>query len=124
MNNMKKTLLGVSLALTMSGCATIVGDSAQVVSINSKPDMAEVTITDERGANVHHGQTPVSVTLEKSDGSYFGGKTYNVHIEKAGYKPVTFALKASPNGWYIGGNLIFGGLIGWLIVDPFSGKMY
>jgi len=28
------------------------------------------------------------------------------------------------NGWYIAGNLVFGGLIGWFIVDPFGGKMY
>jgi hypothetical protein len=33
-------------------------------------------------------------------------------------------VTASPNGWYIAGNPIFGGLIGWFIVDPFNGKMY
>ena len=34
--------------------------------------------------------------------------------------PVT----ASPNGWYLFGNLMFGGLIGYFAVDPFSGNMY
>jgi hypothetical protein len=24
----------------------------------------------------------------------------------------------------VGGNIVFGGLIGWFLVDPFSGKMY
>jgi hypothetical protein len=28
------------------------------------------------------------------------------------------------NGWYIGGNLVFGGLVGWLIVDPLTGAMW
>lgn len=28
------------------------------------------------------------------------------------------------NGWYIGGNLLFGGVIGWLIVDPATGAMW
>ena len=33
-------------------------------------------------------------------------------------------LAAGANGWYIGGNIIFGGLIGWFIVDPRNGGMY
>ena len=33
-------------------------------------------------------------------------------------------LKATANGWYIAGNFVFGGLIGWFIVDPLTGKMY
>jgi hypothetical protein len=27
------------------------------------------------------------------------------------------------NGWYVG-NIVFGGLIGWLIVDPLTGAMW
>ena len=44
-------------------------------------------------------------------------------MEKDGYEPVTLPIKANANGWYIGGNLVFGGLIGWLAVDPFNGGM-
>lgn len=33
-------------------------------------------------------------------------------------------MTANPNGWYIAGNLVFGGLIGWFIVDLFNGKRY
>jgi hypothetical protein len=33
-------------------------------------------------------------------------------------------VTSHPNGWYIAGNLVFGGLIGWFIVDPFNGAMY
>ncbi|MGK5712924.1 hypothetical protein ACSNKO_18985, partial [Proteus mirabilis] len=64
------------------------------------------------------------VTLEKSTGSYFGKKQYEVTISKDGASPVTLPLKSNANGWYIGGNLLFGGLIGWFLVDPFNGGMY
>lgn len=32
--------------------------------------------------------------------------------------------ESDATAWYIGGNLLFGGLIGWLIVDPASGAMW
>ena len=64
------------------------------------------------------------MTLKKSDGSYLGGKTYNVLFEKDGFESRTVAITSAPNGWYIAGNLLFGGLIGWLIVDPLTGAMY
>lgn len=51
-------------------------------------------------------------------------KNYQVTLSKDGYSAVTLPIKASANGWYIGGNIVFGGLIGWLAVDPFNGGMY
>jgi len=33
-------------------------------------------------------------------------------------------LEGTPGGWYIGGNLLFGGGMGWLIVDPSTGAMW
>lgn len=116
-------VLGAAVCLA-SGCATIVGDSTQLVPINSTPSGAEIAITDETGSVVFKGVTPASATLHKSDGSYWGGKTYNVVVSKPGYHAQTIPLKASANVWYIGGNFIFGGLIGWFVVDPLNGKMY
>lgn len=118
------TAMIVSLFAGMSGCATIIGNPEQTVPINSTPDAATVVITDEKGVQVHKGSTPVSVTLQKSDGSYWGGKTYSVEIALDGYQTQTIPIKAGANGWYLGGNLIFGGLIGWFIVDPLNGDMY
>ncbi|MCM2973399.1 hypothetical protein [Larsenimonas suaedae] len=117
-------LVGTCAALTLTGCASIVGDSDQSVTINSTPSNANVVITDETAKRVFTGTTPTTVTLKKSDGSYFGGKTYHVELKKEGYAPRTVDLTTSANGWYIGGNILFGGLIGWLIVDPFNGGMY
>lgn len=108
----------------LSGCATIVGEPTQMLPIKSSPDGASVVITDETGAQVFKGTTPTSVTLSKSDGTYFGKKEYKAVIKKPGYATFELPIKSSANGWYIGGNLVFGGLIGYLIVDPLSGNMY
>lgn len=122
---MKRVIFLIALSATLlGGCATIVGDESQVVPISSTPSDASILITDEKGVEVFKGLTPTSVTLNKSDGTYWGGKTYQVEITKDGYKKQVIPITANPNGWYIGGNIIFGGLIGWFIVDPLNGAMY
>lgn len=108
----------------LSGCATIVGEPDQLVPVSSSPSAAQVVISDETGKEVYRGTTPASVTLEKSDGSYWGGKDYVVEISKDGYESQNITIESHANGWYIAGNLVFGGLIGWFIVDPLNGDMY
>lgn len=120
---MKKAFILTTL-LMLSACATIVGDKTQLINLKSTPSEAAITVTDEKGDAIFKGTTPTSVTLQKSDGSYFGGKTFVVTVEKPGYQEVKVTLDTKMNGWYVGGNLIFGGLIGWLILDPFTGAMY
>jgi hypothetical protein len=85
---MKKVIITAATALTLmlQGCATIVGDASQTMPITSTPSDAHISIKDEKGLDVYSGQTPTTVTLQKSDGSYFGGKHYTVVIEKDGYK--------------------------------------
>jgi hypothetical protein len=114
----------LSVAILVSGCATIMGHSTQLVPINSTPSDATILVTDEKGMDVFKGLTPTSVTLQKSDGSYWGKKSYSIRISKDGFETQTVQVTANANGWYIGGNIIFGGLIGWFIVDPLSGNMY
>lgn len=114
----------MAMALAAAGCATIVGDKTQLISVASTPDEADIDIKDEKGIAVFKGRTPATVTLDKSNGTYWGKKSYVVTIAKPGFQPQTVQLSASANGWYIGGNIIFGGLIGWFIVDPLNGAMY
>lgn len=122
---MKKwSILAAASVVALSGCATIVGEKTQFVQVNSDPTGAHFAIKDNTGQLVVQGTTPQGVTLEKSDGSYFGKKEYQVTFSKDNYQPVTLPIKSSVNGWYIGGNFIFGGVIGWLAVDPFNGGMY
>lgn len=120
----KQALFIVISLFVMGGCATIVGEKTQNIPIKSTPDGAQIIITDEKGEVVFKGTTPTNVTLDKADGSYFGGKTYEVTISKDGVEKKTFKIDTEPNGWYVGGNLLFGGLIGWLVVDPLTGAMY
>lgn len=121
---MLKMTAAIAAVSLVTGCATIVGDKEQSITINSSPSNANVLITDERSMEVHSGNTPTTVQLRKSDGSYFGGKTYTIELSKDGYESRTMMINSSPNGWYIGGNILLGGLIGWLIVDPLTGAMY
>ena len=122
MKKITSLLMVVSVAL--NGCATIMGDTKQNVTITSEPDKAAFTITDEKGVKIKSGNLPETISLDKSDGSYFGGKTYTVEISMDGYQTKQVIVNSKANGWFVGGNLIFGGLIGWLIVDPFTGAMY
>ncbi|RXK32931.1 hypothetical protein BBD39_09550 [Arsenophonus endosymbiont of Bemisia tabaci Asia II 3] len=108
----------------MSGCATILGEKTQRIQINSNPSGAEFSVKDEKGSIIAQGKTPQGLTLEKSEGGYFGKKNYEITLTKEGLKPVTLPLKASANGWYVAGNFTFGGLIGGLMVDAFNGGMY
>ena len=82
-----------------------------------------MTIADESGQVVYRGSTPTVVNLEKKRG-YFSGKDYIITIAKSGYRNQTILVKTRPNGWYLAGNLLFGGLIGYLIVDPLTGAMW
>jgi hypothetical protein len=115
--------VGVSVAiLSLAACASIVSDSKEVVTINSSPTAAQIAIADQSGAEVYRGTTPATVTLDASAG-YFDGQAYTVTFSKQGYEPATVKVDSRINGWYVG-NIVFGGFIGWLVVDPLTGAMW
>ena len=112
----------ISLPLCLSSCATIVSDKTFPISINSTPPGAKVEVVDKRGVTKFTGTTPVTAVLESGDGYFSRGK-YSVKVSSPGYSEYSSQIRASNNGWYWG-NLLFGGLIGFLIVDPLTGAMY
>jgi hypothetical protein len=114
----------VTFAIICSACATIVGRPTQTIPVSSTPSDASILIVDEAGVEVFKGTTPTTVTLQKSSGKYWGKKSFAVTISKPGYQSQTVPIAATANGWYIAGNIVFGGLIGWFIVDPLNGNMY
>ena len=71
---------------------------------------------------MHSGTTPMTVTLKKGRG-YFKPEVYTVRFTKDGSKPREILVSGAVNGWYFG-NIIFGGLIGLLAVDPATGTRY
>ncbi len=119
---MKKIILASMLLATLSGCSSIVSDSSYPVAITSQPSNASFTITNEDGATVHKGVTPSTVTLSSSNG-FFDGAEYTIICERDGFEPVTYTVTSSIDGWYFG-NILFGGLIGLLIIDPATGAMW
>lgn len=122
---MKKILLPLIaiIPLLTSGCASIMSGTTDLVKVSSDPDEAKVTISNKAGEVINKTQTPVTLNLKKSRG-YFKGETYTVKLEKKGYQTQSFTVDSQPNGWYLAGNLVFGGLIGWFAVDPVTGAMF
>jgi len=113
----------VLMVAVLAGCASIISKSEYPVSISSKPEGAEITIVNRAKETVFQGKTPTTVTL-KAGAGFFKGENYTVTLKKEGYAPHTAQIERGVDGWYIAGNLVFGGLIGWLIVDPATGAMW
>lgn len=120
----KITLLIATVGLT-TGCATIVSKSEYSVGITSTPSDVPFEIKNRAGEIVFRGVTPQNAVL-KAGAGYFKGEKYQVTFKPKGKKtkPQTFVLDTTLDGWYLGGNLLFGGLVGYLIVDPMTGAMY
>ncbi len=119
-------LLSFAVIISFAGCATIVGKSAPArVSINSFPEHAKVKIINSEGKLVYKGTTPTVVSLKKYNG-YFSGQTYTMTFSKNGYLKYvdTDGMKVNGWSWYIEGNLVFGDVIGWFVVDPLTGAMW
>ncbi|HYR40717.1 MAG TPA: hypothetical protein VEW27_16290 [Methylomirabilota bacterium] len=113
----------VLVALVATGCASIIKGSEQKVSFKSEPSEAKVVITDVRvGKEIQVGSTPFTASLKRGAG-YFKKAKYQVTFEKPGYKTEAITLEGTPGGWYLGGNLLVGGM-GYLIVDPATGAMW
>ena len=123
---MIRTILKCVILMTavffFSNCATIVTRSTYPLTINSTPSNARVSIINSRGLEIYAGTTPTVVGLKAGDG-FFRRAEYQVRISKPGYDtqviPVTFSL----DGWYFG-NLLIGGFLGMLIIDPATGAMW
>ncbi|KAF2391963.1 MULTISPECIES: hypothetical protein [Pseudomonas] len=114
--------MAMGFVIAVSGCASIVSDSKPKVHLYSTPTKANYVIRDSKGGVVSKGMTPGAAILETGRG-YFKSESYTVTFQKEGYAQTTVPLKSSVSGWYWG-NLLFGGLIGMLIVDPLTGAMY
>ena len=106
----------------LSSCASIVSKTNWPVSIDSKPEGVHVSIINKSGKEIFTGKTPL-VTKLKSGSGFFTKESYTVVMTYNGIEKRTINLECSVNGWYFG-NLIVGGLIGMLIVDPATGAMY
>jgi hypothetical protein len=119
------TKVPVALFLTtllLSSCATIVSKSNWPLTVNTNPSGAKIEITNNKGIAVYSGVTPTSLKLASGSG-FFSKQSYKIKLTLDGYAEKIIPVECTLNGWYVG-NLVFGGLIGFLIVDPATGAMY
>jgi len=118
----KLSFMALTSVVLLGSCASIVSKSNWPISINSTPNNASITITDKNGTQVYTGNTPAILKL-KSGSGFFSKASYQVKFEKEGYTTKVIPVNFKVNGWYFG-NILIGGIIGMLIVDPATGAMY
>lgn len=112
----------LAACLLLTSCASIVSKTRYPISINSTPSEAKITITDKKGIEVFKGNTPATLKLNSGAG-FFSKARYQVTFEKDGYQAKTVPVDFKLDGWYFG-NILVGGVIGMLIIDPATGAMY
>lgn len=108
--------------MLLSGCASVISRSSYPVYVRTSPPGANITITDKKGKEVYKGQSPATVVL-KSGAGYFSRAEYQVKLNYPGYSEKIVTLNYKLNGWYFG-NILIGGVLGMLIVDPATGAMW
>ena len=108
----------------LSSCATIMKDNNQPVPINANVEDVHIKLINRQGQTIFEGKTPVTASLKTSGGGYFDPQAYKIIATKDGYEMQQTLIDWNISNWYIFGNLVFCGLIGYLIVDPISGDMY
>nr|MBL8412170.1 hypothetical protein [Dechloromonas sp.] len=118
---MKSGVVIALAALALSGCASIFSGTTQEVGIRTTPG-AKFTVTNAYGSQVASGESPATVDLKRGAG-YFSPQAYRIQLSKSGYKPRTLDIKPGMNPWYFG-NILLGGFIGMVIVDPLTGAMF
>ena len=111
-----------ALVMAVSSCATIFTATKYPVAFNTTPEGAGITIENREGKVIFEGVTPTTVKLKSSAG-YMKKEEYKITFTKDGYTQKVVNISAELDGWYIG-NILLGGVIGMLIVDPASGAMY
>jgi hypothetical protein len=116
-------ILGVVWSITLTGCASIVHGVARSVSVASQPSGAKATISKVgSAASVSVNTTPFTILLDPHAG-FFRPQSYRIKFELPGYQPAEVMMHAQMSYWYFG-NVICGGLVGMLVVDPATGAMW
>jgi len=122
MKRIFKPVTLIAIVIVLSSCASIVSSSSWPLTVKSTPVGANVQITNRNGISVFNGQTPATILL-KSGSGFFASESYMLKLTLDGYAEKSIQVNCNLNGWYFG-NIVFGGLIGLLIVDPATGAMY
>ena len=106
-----------AVQVLLCGCASIISGTTQPVRITTEPMGARFTVYNETGKEVATGNTPKNVVLSRQGG------TYRFAFECPNHYPSEVQVPHLLNPFYFG-NILFGGLIGLVIVDPLTGAVW
>jgi hypothetical protein len=98
MKSIKFAVIAMLISI-ISGCASIVDGSTQLINIQSSPQDAEVSIN---GTVV--GVTPLSIEVKRLENSV-------LKVSKEGFKPQELTMATKLNGTFWG-NVVIGGVFG------------
>ncbi len=122
MNKLTSISFIATILFFTSSCASIVSKSSYPLTVNTAPSGVNIAIQDDSNVTIFSGSSPATVSLDASRG-FFKKARYFVIVSGEGYQGQTVPVTFKVDGWYWG-NLLFGGIIGMLIVDPATGAMY
>ena len=109
---MQKISLIVTILVVMiifcCGCGSIIHGNTEQVTFTSEPTHASVTVNGQKL------ETPAVVLLKRN------GKN-KAHFHQEGYDDKEIAVHCGVSGWFLLGNLGFGGIPGW-IIDGINGS--
>ncbi len=92
--------------------------------LQSSPSSATVKVLTPKGRELLRGETPMVAMLTK-DAGFLRRPLYKVFFEKEGYRPKMYLVSGRIDWrWYVFGNIIVGGIPGWLLIDPMTGAMW
>ncbi|MDR2962249.1 MAG: PEGA domain-containing protein [Bacteroidales bacterium] len=113
----------VASIFSFSSCATMFSNNSYPVTINSNPQGARVSITNQTGREVFVGNTPTTVRLDAGIG-YFQKADYTLRFSAPGFQDQIIPISSRISGWYFVNIISPWTLFGILIVDPLTGSMW
>jgi len=117
-------MLAALIAISMSGCATIISGTRQKIDIKSEQGGANVEIYNIRDKKVFESKNLPETARLKRGAGYFKSSEYVVKMSKEGSDTLKTTIESNVNLIPYLGNIYTGGIIGMVIVDPASGAMW
>ncbi len=119
---MGNTVFSLIALLMLSSCASIFNRTTKDIAVTSSPSGLYFEVRDRQNKLVSSGTTPASIQLSSRYG-FFKGQTYTFTAKRAGTEVGSMVMYAGLSPWYFG-NLVLGGALGMLIIDPATGGMW
>ena len=92
------------------------------MNLSTAPQDTKIIIENHKGENVYRGLSPVIISIKSSNGIIEPAE-YRIYVDTEGCKKHIINIRCNNDEWYIG-NIAFGKLINWIVVEPCTGNMW